>query len=238
MIFNVTGGGGTSLNFKIVGGTSQPTAPKENTIWVNTSVAIPAWELSATEPGSPVAGMVWISTGTSSGVAFNALKKNAIQVYPLSAKQYVGGQWVSVEAKTYQDGEWKTVFVEIHIVENGILNPEYSFSLSEKETATQGTASYNIAGSTSGYHTAWITDIDLTPYTTLSIGGTFRQATGFELCVWDKNISSPTYENHIATADLTETGAALDVSALKGVYSIGITTVYTHVMKIVNMWLG
>ena len=57
----------------------------------------------AFEPGS-----VWISTGTSSPVAFNALKENTINVYPISAKQYVGGEWVSKTALTYQGGEWKS----------------------------------------------------------------------------------------------------------------------------------
>lgn len=99
-------GGGASLNFKVVGGTTAPGSPTENTIWVNTSTAIPSWAFSATEPGSPAAGMVWISTGTSSTVAFNALKKNAIQVYPARAKQYVGGKWVAVDAYIYKSGTW------------------------------------------------------------------------------------------------------------------------------------
>ena len=43
-------GGGTPLNFKVVGGTSAPSNPKENTIWVNTSTAITSWDFSATEP--------------------------------------------------------------------------------------------------------------------------------------------------------------------------------------------
>ena len=51
-------------------------------------------------------GMAWIETGISSPVEFNALKKNGIQVYPISAKQYVGGAWVEKTAKTYKDGEW------------------------------------------------------------------------------------------------------------------------------------
>ena len=100
----VEGGGG--LNFSVVGGVTQPNDPKENTIWVNTEHKITSWAFSATEPAEPVAGMVWISTGDSSGVAFNALKKNAIQVYPLSAKQYVDGAWVDVTAYSYQGGEW------------------------------------------------------------------------------------------------------------------------------------
>lgn len=100
------GGGGASLNFKVVGGTSAPASPKENTVWVNTDVEITSWVFSVTEPENPSDGMVWISTGKTSPVAFNALKKNGIMVYPISAKQYVSGKWVSKEAKSYQNGAW------------------------------------------------------------------------------------------------------------------------------------
>lgn len=51
-------------------------------------------------------GAVWIYTGTSSPAEFNALKKNGIQVYPISVKQYVNGEWVGVTAKSYQNGAW------------------------------------------------------------------------------------------------------------------------------------
>lgn len=62
---------------------------------------ISSWGFSFHEEGT-----VWITTGTSSPVGFNALKKNSIQVHPLLAKQYVGGAWVSKTAKIYQDGGW------------------------------------------------------------------------------------------------------------------------------------
>lgn len=99
-------GGGTSLNFSIVGGTSQPVNPKENTIWVNTDTRISGWVFSASDPESPTEGMVWILTGISSTVKFNALKKNGIQVYPISAKQYINGVWVNKTAMSYQGGKW------------------------------------------------------------------------------------------------------------------------------------
>lgn len=102
------GSGGAGLNFKVVFN-PQPSDPKENTIWVETDVPITSYIFSATEPEAPTDGkdgMVWISTGTSSTVEFNALKKNGIQVYPLSAKQYVGGAWVDKTAKSWQGGEW------------------------------------------------------------------------------------------------------------------------------------
>lgn len=99
------GGAGTGLNFKIVGGTSQPTSPKENTIWINTSTAITSWIFSSTQP-SGSNGKIWISGGAASPVAFNVLKKNGIMAYPISVKQYVDGVWVDKTAKTYQNGEW------------------------------------------------------------------------------------------------------------------------------------
>ena len=202
MIGRTNVGGGTSLNFKVVGGTSAPSNPKENTIWVNTDKEITSWHFGTEEPnfyniksdeegyclyaphkltegeiinfivpktitmgfewvrfvdgtgqdycvrngggaqlevwpaGKKMSvkisndlctmgeyrvrtayvygfdnyyheeGTVWISTGTSSTVEFNALKKNGIQVYPLAAKQYVSGAWVTKTAKSYQGGKW------------------------------------------------------------------------------------------------------------------------------------
>ena len=105
MIFNMVAGG-AALNFKIIGGTVQPDNPAENTIWVNTNAEITDWTFAATEPAA-AEGMVWIRTGSVSPVAFNALKKKGIVVYPVNVKQYVSGAWVTKEAMSYQDGAWK-----------------------------------------------------------------------------------------------------------------------------------
>lgn len=106
MIFNMSGGGGAALNFKVMGGTAEPSNPAENTIWIDTDAKITGWLFSSHQPENPAEGMVWISTSTSSTAPFNALKKNVIMVYPLSAKQYVNGAWVNKTAKTYQGGKW------------------------------------------------------------------------------------------------------------------------------------
>ena len=204
-------GGNNPLNFNVVGGTSAPSNPKENTIWVNTDREITSWHFGPEEPnaydiqcdknadgsanattllsphvlsdgeilnfviphsltnitnwlvmadtynswyryairnldgtlpskwekgtkvglrisydstsfgdytfrtayivtyGSYTAeeGVVCIQTGTNSPVEFNALKKNGIQIYPLSAKQFIGGTGVVKTAKTYQGGAWQ-----------------------------------------------------------------------------------------------------------------------------------
>lgn len=48
MIFNMSGGG-TSLNFKVVGN-PQPASPKENIIWVNTNIPISSYHFGNEEP--------------------------------------------------------------------------------------------------------------------------------------------------------------------------------------------
>ena len=100
------GGGGAGLNFKVVGDTSAPSNPSENTIWVNTDAAITSWAFSSTEPNEHENGMVWFKISNSSEAPFNALKKNVIQVFPVDCQQYVGDAWVKKTAKTYQGGKW------------------------------------------------------------------------------------------------------------------------------------
>ena len=106
MIINTSGGGG-GLNFEIAGGASEPTNPKENTIWVNTSEEITGWVLSPEAPASPAEGMVWIRTGESGKTAFNVLKKENIMVNPIRCDQYINGVWTAKSTSIYQAGEWK-----------------------------------------------------------------------------------------------------------------------------------
>ena len=71
---NGGGGGSAGLNFTVIGGTTEPTSPSENMIWVNTSTTITSWTFSPNQPtGSE--GMVWFMTNTSSPINFNALEK-------------------------------------------------------------------------------------------------------------------------------------------------------------------
>lgn len=109
MIFNMISGG-AALNFDVKAYASEEAllaaTPAENTIGVVTTTDITSWEFTSEEPSAPEEGMVWFSTGFSSSIEFNALKKNGIQVYPLFAKQYISGTFVDVTAMSYQGGEW------------------------------------------------------------------------------------------------------------------------------------
>ena len=98
---------GVELQFSVVGGTSQPSSPAENTIWINTSTEITSWVFASSLSFSPVEGMVFIVTGSDSNVSFDAIANNALYVYPIAAWQYVSQQWVQKTMKVYQSGQWK-----------------------------------------------------------------------------------------------------------------------------------
>lgn len=111
MIFNMAGGGGGGeLNFSVVGGTAQPTNPKENTIWINTDTDITAWEfISANPTWTASSGHVYIVANTTSNNGksdFNILKENGIWIEPTSVLQCVNGAYVRRVAKIYQGGQW------------------------------------------------------------------------------------------------------------------------------------
>lgn len=104
-------GGGAGLNLKVIGGTTQPTSPAENTVWVNTSTSITSWVFSAEAPASPTEGMVWIKTGGGSKAPMNIDRKNTVMLYPVACKQYVSGAWADKTAKSCLNGAW-TEWVE------------------------------------------------------------------------------------------------------------------------------
>lgn len=103
-------GGSNLLNFKVITYATEEALkaakPKENAIGIITTVKMTGWTFASAVPADPAEGLVWIKVGTISTVEFNAVKRNGIQVYPLSAEQYVDGAWKPVTAMSYRDGEW------------------------------------------------------------------------------------------------------------------------------------
>lgn len=98
--------GGVSLNYEVVGGTSEPTTfKKENTIWVNTDVEITGHAFDYEAPDYLTTGGVWIQTDIDNAtVSFNAIKKNELMIYPCCVKQWNGSAWQSVVGTLYQGG--------------------------------------------------------------------------------------------------------------------------------------
>lgn len=174
-----TGSGGGGLNYKIVGGTTAPSATKKNTIWINTSTKITSWIFSATEPKNPVSGMVWIIVGLSSRVEFSVTKENSIMIYPLSAKQYVSGAWVNKTAKTWDGSKWVDWFVETiyNAGDFGFAHTAYkSPSNAEIVYNSNNIALSTVAGKTSEAYVVF-GPVDLSLYKTLTLKGTFVKKT-------------------------------------------------------------
>lgn len=118
MIFNASGGG-IPLNFSVRAYDTEAAllaaTPRANTIGIVTTTKITGWYFSSTEPETAEEGMVWIVTGASSAVEFNALKKNGIRICPILAKQYISGAWVQVPAKSYKNGTWVSWLTYLYV---------------------------------------------------------------------------------------------------------------------------
>ena len=254
-------GGVSALNFKVVGGTSQPVNPKENTIWVNTQTEISGWVFSATEPKSPVEGTVWISTGTSSTVEFNALKKNGIQVYPISAKQYISGAWANVTAKSYQSSGWGDWFPGTYIYKNGDQCKDITggFTTIPKSGSYWDGApqvSYNtdhiafsgLYGASYVSYTSTVNMIDLTNIKTVVIkvasftGGSYTHGRIAATKTRESQDSIHGTAAALKQFEITDTGEIeLDVSGLSGGYYIAFGASFqsnnTGTLKVTEAWI-
>lgn len=217
---NTGGGGGGGLNFKIVGGTAAPNSPKENMIWINTNENITGYIFSATEPEEYAEGMVWISIGTSSPAGFNALKKNSIMVYPMSAKQYISGAWVDVTAKSYLNGKWVDWW-NGELYEAGNLFVDVTGGWTSDESSNAPVITYNattmeISAAQSGYNkkVRTVKKIDMSQWTKLVFDGTHPDASSYNTMglLDDK-------KTEVANVVLRDSHE-LDVSAFNGMYYV------------------
>ena len=212
--------GGLSLNFKVVGGTAAPAAPKENTIWVNTDVPVNGWVFRSDPPSSPVEGMVWITTGMSSAGQFNALKKNGIILYPLAASQYASGAWVNLVAQSYQGGAWNPWIVRVS------YSQAAGVASSQSTTGSKFTFSTVYGGTYGGL--ASVDKYPLMPFKTVRLKGTVQLSksiagTNFWMRVQmatsnDRTVNSGAIASASADMDAGSTGLqsfdlSLDVSA-------------------------
>lgn len=232
-------GGGASLNFKVVGN-PQPTSPKENTIWLNTDVPIGGWYFNATQPEGLSEGDVWFSIGTSSPVAFNALKKNGVMVYPISAKQYISGAWVNVTTKSYQGGKWVDWITylfdngnQFNATTGGFVTRSMSYNSTNSTKATPSVSNANgmmtitIGTNNAGGAVTTANKIDLSSKSILYFDGYLKghgdsHPDYFSICIWSA-LGTYRTDNLVAyyNSDGKDSIKTIDVSKLSGSYYIG-----------------
>ena len=227
---NIGVGSGGGLNFKVVAYSTESdllsATPKENTIGVITTNEITSWTFSATVPNSPVDGMVWFSTGTSSGAEFNALKKNVIQVYPIAAKQYVSNKWVDKTAKSYRNGSWLDWW-DGYLYDYGDKNESVTGGWVGTSGAQITFNSTNMSLYSSGNSKVYTKNkINLTEAKHLLFEGTLAASStpaNRSLCVFADTPSSNDYSNLVAyyNTAVNNSKCQLDVSSLSGSYPVG-----------------
>lgn len=238
-------GGMDNLNFRVVAyGTEEEllaSAPKENTIGIVTDQKITSWELSVLEPETGVEGQVWISLGDRSVAKFNGLKKNAVILFPLSAKQYRSGIWEEVDAKSFLRGSWRDWWDgnlyhqgnSCEAITGGWKAYAYktygSGSTVYAPTATFNTDSLKVymAKPSSGYRAGALfieNAIDLSNYTKLKIHVT--TLTGLTTGVVNLGLSATKENNFAQTAakEITDVGVyTLDLTGISGSFYVHVS---------------
>lgn len=249
-----TAAAGIQLNFEIVGGTTEPTNPKENTIWVNTDTEITDWAFSHSEPTNPIDGMVWIQTKAFSSVSFNVVTEKYIECLPASIYQYVSNAWVNRESMIYQSSQWVSWINNFVIYEDGCKNIDVTGGLnivaaSGMETVLNpdGDISFTIVSSYAREAAIYtVNKVDVSRFSTLKARAqilatqtTSASSAGFYIGLANDvgnsypypSLVARTYKNSVGTFDFS-----VDVSKLTGSYYIVIgSDVVTGVVNNVRL---
>ena len=233
-IFGVTGSS-SGLNFSVVGGTSQPSNPSNNTIWVNTGNTITSWVFSHNQPNSPTEGMVWIVNGVSGINEFNAVSDVNLRVQVASVKQYISGSWVIKTTKVYQNGVWHETILYLYnngynntSVTGGWTTTRYNYS---SDVGNQGTPTitYNAANikyvSNQNQHCIFNTvqKVDLTPYKTLkaTISKCILGNGNSRMNLSVKNAPNCYYWTYVASTSISGANTySVNIESLSGEYYI------------------
>ena len=243
------GGGSAGLNFKIAYYANAESlladAPKENTIGVVTETAVPKWGFYAAMPETPAEGELCFQIGTESSYAFNALKKNALTVYPVACKQYISGAWVNTIAHIYKSGAW----VQFSSLDLYIFKSGYGELIPLTKTKQQNSAVTSTNDSIvcqywgEGYHRIEIktsTRVDVSNFSELNVEANITGVKGSSdtdahigrFGLYDvSNYASVMY----FTADKALKTYKLDISEITGEYFIEISDSVNG--TIYNIWL-
>lgn len=235
MIMNMVGGGGAGLNFTVKAYKSLdavPASAAENTIAVITETAISEWSISSVEPDVQMPGMLWIYSGKSGAVRFNALKKNPIVIFPGSVMQFVNGAWAYVDAHIFQNGQW----IQFALAWNGYYfdNGEQHNSITGGwtsdgykywgNTMKSGTLDATLGTRSDGANTASMigtaNPVDLTKVDTIYLTVDTVYGTSQFRVMASKEVGADDLSIGLSVGELT-----VDVSGLTGSYYLAVASV-------------
>ena len=252
------------LNFTVVGGTTQPTSPTENMIWVNTSTSITRVMVYPSTPSSPSEGWVWIKDNSSAWISPNADVLSGgiydIRIFPTNCRQYIGGAWVTKDASIYKSGAFTPFSTErVYLYKQGdncsSLTGGYTATgmkcaSSNGGNANTPTITYNANNMTITNYGQYASGlvrttnkIDFSKYKTLRVKGSSSVASGGQKTfhVWT-SIGSYTNSNLVVEKWLDDTiDMTIDISSLTSSYYVGFECVSanysTCTITITEMWM-
>lgn len=240
---------GAGLNVDVVGGTTQPTSAEENTLWINTDVAITSWMFSTTEPENIDAGTVWIHTVAQGGTEINVIEENGIYLRINACKQWDGTAFVDKTGYLFIDNQWVELLkIPLYIYSEGTSDTgfqQYSIGSNYKnsEATYNGTTTWRFATQATKNVTAAIRSsetLELTGYKTLKAlvyaikgyGDAASATPNISLFVTDEasqnlNSSNAAYDTIILSYRVQSTFAAwselqLDITDITGSHYVGI----------------
>jgi len=115
------------IEITVVGGTTRPESVKNNTIWLNTDVNIPSWQISYQEPENPETGMVWIEINYETDIKMDLATTPFIIFGIGTSYQYINDEWSAVSAEIYTDGHYYASNLVLY--NTGRYNNAYEWSL-------------------------------------------------------------------------------------------------------------
>lgn len=246
------GGAGGGLNFRVICNTIRPSllTSRENDIWVNTDVQTKDWQFSSQAPTEIVPNMLWIATSNTSSVAFDAIKKNNVFLYPKNCNQRIGNAWVPREMQVFLNGTWKSMSEYLYYL--GDLRTELSGGWAGRRhgggtffPTIENTAEYYHirvnSGNSLNYTVFANNNISLAPYRHIKLWYTSdmddaRQA--LSLGVSDGFISSPHAAKKIhipENTDPNQNPCVLDISDINSILDVGII-IQTSKVFTLNMY--
>lgn len=154
VIIDPSNGSKLSLFFK--GGTVQPSASTENTVWINTAENIKTVYICWNAPKAPEVGDVWLKNGyqlsedyepiISADRVLTIYRHPTIGVAINGAKQWNGAEWVICGLSVYKGGAWVEIVPSDRILVADL--PDGSLV-----RITENGAATNFIKLTSNYHT-------------------------------------------------------------------------------------
>lgn len=255
-------GGKDRLKLRIFGQTTPPPNPKNNDIWVNTSIPIGGWEFSeVSNPtwGTSISGFVYFTSTysgagdavTSTGLNFLKDWTHSIYTKLLQCQQHDGSRWIRKNAYIYHDGWHQFSSLRINLtyfadqctgVTGGWSNIRWftdSHAVGHAPTVSWNSDGVHIKSDTPpgpGGIVVTKNAVNLTGWSKIVVN--CASVSGTEVyCRVSQNTGDSFMTGQVTYIYLKAGVNTLDITSLNGVYYIGLCTYYNNSMVVSQVYL-